>query len=167
MARKLKIEYVDIDSLRPYENNPRLYGGAIDAVARSIEEFGFRNPIIVDRNGIIIAGHTRWYAARKLGLVQVPIIRADDLTERQVRAFRIADNKTSELAQWDMELLVAELTDLGDDIFTGFTDDELAELLTPAEALDLDNELEDEHEDEGQRAIYRCPKCGFKFEVQV
>lgn len=167
MARKLKIEYVDVDSLRPYDNNPRRYDRAIDAVARSIEEFGFRNPIIVDRNGVIIAGHTRWYAARKLGLGQVPIIRADDLTERQVRAFRIADNKTSELAQWDMELLVAELTDLGDDIFTGFTDDELAELLTPADALDLDNELEDEHEDEEQREIYRCPKCGFKFEVQV
>lgn len=92
---KLQIEYLPTDSLVPYINNPRVNDRAIDAVAGSIAEFGFKNPIIVDRNNVIIAGRTRLLAARKLGLDQVPVIRAEDLTEKQVKAFRIADNKTS------------------------------------------------------------------------
>lgn len=116
---KLKIEYISIDELIPYINNPRLNDGAVDKVASSIKNFGFKNPIIIDTDNEIIAGHTRLKAARKLGLNEVPTIKVDDLTEQQIKAFRIADNKTSEFAEWDMELLEIELEGL-DDIFTGF-----------------------------------------------
>ena len=103
--RQLKIEYLKTDNLVPYINNPRINDNAVDVVAGSIAEFGFRNPIIVDKNNVIIAGHTRLLAAKKLGLAEVPVIRADDLTETQVKALRIADNKTAELAEWDTEML--------------------------------------------------------------
>lgn len=128
IVSKLKIEYISIDELIPYINNPRLNDGAVDKVASSIKNFGFKNPIIIDKGNEIIAGHTRLKAARKLGLEEVPTIKVDDLTEKQIKAFRIADNKTSELAEWDMELLEVEFDDL-DDVFTGFSTDEIDKLL--------------------------------------
>jgi len=106
---KLIIEYVPIDSIRPYLNNPRDNDGAVDAVARSIQEFGFKIPIILDANQEIVAGHTRYKAARKLGMTEVPVIRAHDLTPAQVRAFRIADNQTASLADWNYGLLALEI----------------------------------------------------------
>ena len=121
---KLKIEYIEIDKLIPYVNNPRINDKAIDIVAGSIKEFGFKNPIIIDKDNVIIAGHTRLLASRKLGLTDVPVIRAEDLSKQQVKAFRIADNKTSEYAEWDIDLLKIELSGL-EDMFTGFGDDEL------------------------------------------
>lgn len=121
---QLKIEYINIEELIPYINNPRNNENAVDAVADSIVEFGFKNPIIVDKDNIIIAGHTRLLAARKLEMTEVPIIRAEDLTEQQVKAFRIADNRTAEFSEWDEELLALELSDIGD-IFTGFSLEEI------------------------------------------
>lgn len=106
---KLKIEYIKTGELIPYINNPRKNENAIDVVAGSIKEFGFKNPIIIDKDNVIIAGHTRLLASRKLGLEEVPVIRAEDLTEQQVKAFRLADNKTSEFAEWDVVLLTEEL----------------------------------------------------------
>ena len=106
---KTKVTYMDVDSLIPYANNPRLNDNAVDAVAASIKEFGFKVPIVVDGENVIINGHTRLKAAHKLGLKQVPVIVADDLTPEQVKAFRLADNKTGELAQWDMAKLGIEL----------------------------------------------------------
>jgi DNA modification methylase len=141
--RQLKIEYLETDKLIPYINNPRINDNAVDAVAGSIAEFGFKNPIIVDRNNVIIAGHTRLLAARKLGLDQVPVIRAEDLTEKQVKAFRIADNKTAELSEWDDELLAMELEGL-EDMFTGFSDGEIDALLNqdgPAGVIEDDFEV--------------------------
>jgi site-specific DNA-methyltransferase (adenine-specific) len=129
--------------LVPYINNPRVNDRAIDAVAGSIAEFGFKNPIIVDRNNVIIAGHTRLLAARKLGLDQVPVIRAEDLTEKQVKAFRIADNRTAEFSEWDDELLAMELEGL-EDMFTGFSEDEIDALLGqdgPAGVVEDDYEI--------------------------
>lgn len=116
---KLKVEYRNIADLNPYENNPRLNDGAVDAVAASIKEFGFKVPIVVDSDGVIVTGHTRLKAAKKLGLDSVPVIVADDLTPEQVKAFRLADNKTGELAQWDLDKLDIELDgideiDMGD-----------------------------------------------------
>jgi site-specific DNA-methyltransferase (adenine-specific) len=111
----LKIEYLQISDLIPYANNPRINDGAVDAVATSIKEFGFKNPIVIDSRNVIIAGHTRLKAAEKLGLKTVPIIRADDLTEQQARAFRLADNKTAELAEWDFDSLEQELDELSQD----------------------------------------------------
>lgn len=96
-------------NLRPYGKNPRKNDAAVDAVAESIREFGFKVPIIIDADYEIIAGHTRWKAAQKLGLQTVPCIMANDLTEEQVRAFRLADNKTAELSEWDINLLDEEL----------------------------------------------------------
>lgn len=108
----MQIVYKKIGELKPYKNNPRKNDGAVDAVAQSIKEFGFKVPIVIDKDGEIVAGHTRLKAAVKLGLEEVPCIVADDLTPEQVRAFRLVDNKTAELSEWDMELLVGELEDL-------------------------------------------------------
>src|ERR1700676_5169579 len=101
----MKVEMRPIESIRPYENNPRLNDAAVDAVAASIREFGFRQPIVVDIDGVIVCGHTRFRAALKLGLETAPVHVALDLTPEQIRAYRIADNKTSELAEWNLELL--------------------------------------------------------------
>jgi len=132
----MKIEMLDVNDVREYEGNPReIPESAVDAVADSIREFGFKNPVIVDADNVLVAGHTRVRAARKLGMTQVAAIRADDLTPEQVRAFRIADNKLHELAQWDYELLpieLGELKDAGVDLdLLGFGD-ELGRLLDAA-----------------------------------
>lgn len=111
---RTKVTYMDVDSLIPYANNPRLNDNAVDAVAASIKEFGFKVPIVVDGENVIINGHTRLKAAHKLGLEQVPVIVADDLTPEQVKAFRLADNKTGELAEWNMDKLDIELDSIAD-----------------------------------------------------
>lgn len=98
-----------ISNLKEYKNNPRYNYDAVDAVKESIKEFGFKVPIVVDKNNVIVAGHTRVKAAKELGLDKVPCIIADDLTDEQVKAFRLADNKVAELASWDFELLSEEL----------------------------------------------------------
>ena len=116
-------------------NNPRDNDAAVDAVARSIHEFGFKVPIILDANNEIVAGHTRYKAAKKLGMTEVPVIRAADLTPEQVRAFRIADNQTASLAEWNYDLLELELVALKDMEFDlsllAFPEKELEELLHP------------------------------------
>ena len=108
----MEITQVHVDDLIPYENNPRDNDGAVDAVAASIREFGFKVPIVADREKVIVAGHTRLKAAKQLGIEWVPVIIADDLTEEQVKAFRLADNKTGELANWDFAKLEEELAGL-------------------------------------------------------
>ena len=108
----MQIEYRKIDELTPYENNPRINDHAVEAVASSIQEFGFKVPVIIDKDDVVIAGHTRIKAARQLGMDEVPTIKADDLTPEQVRTFRLADNKTAELAYWDHEMLNVEIEDL-------------------------------------------------------
>lgn len=114
-----------ISDLIPYGNNPRLNDGAVDAVMASIKEFKFRVPIIVDKNNVIIAGHTRLKAAQKLKLKTVPVIIADDLTPEQVKAFRLADNKVGELAGWDFEKLDLELAEIDLDMTQfGFGDED-------------------------------------------
>ena len=115
MARNSdKIEIRKIDEIIPYINNPRHNKEAVDLVAASISEFGFKNPIILDSKNVIVAGHTRFAAAKKLGLKEVPCIMADDLTEQQIKAFRLADNKVAEAATWDMDLLKIELDGITD-----------------------------------------------------
>jgi DNA modification methylase len=129
----MNIEIRDIHSIKPYERNPRLNDKAVDAVAASLKEFGFRQPIVVDADGVIIAGHTRFKAALKLGLAKVPVHVATDLSPEQVRAYRIADNKSGEIADWDMQILPIELSELketGFDMGTlAFSDKELTQLL--------------------------------------
>ena len=101
-----------ITELKEYENNPRNNEAAVDAVAKSIEEFGFKVPIVITSEHVIIAGHTRLKASKKLGLTEVPCIIADDLTDEQIKAFRLADNKTAELASWDFSKLEDELASI-------------------------------------------------------
>lgn len=105
-----------LNEITPYENNPRNNAPAVDAVAASIEEFGFKVPIVIDKDGVIVAGHTRYIAAQKLGLETVPCIMADDLSDEQVKAFRLADNKVSELAMWDNDKLIQELGEIDMDM---------------------------------------------------
>ncbi len=130
--RLMDIEDRDITTIQLYGNNPRKNDHAIDAVAASIREFGFRQPIVVDEAGVIVVGSTRYKAAQKLGLRAVPVHVARGLTAAQLKAYRIADNKTAELADWDQELLIQELTDLEKLDFNldalGFSADELQEL---------------------------------------
>lgn len=114
MQKDLKIFQKNVTDLIPYVNNPRNNAAAVDAVASSIAEFGFNVPIVLDKNNIIVTGHTRLLAAKKLGLDSVPCIIADHLTDAQIKAFRLADNRVSELATWDTDLLASELEELAD-----------------------------------------------------
>lgn len=109
----MKIRFFPIDELKTYDNNPRrIPEEAVKAVGNSIREFGFKVPVIIDNDNVIVAGHTRIMAARELGLKEIPCIVADDLTREQIKAFRLADNKTSELSGWDFEKLDKELAEL-------------------------------------------------------
>ena len=108
----MNVKTVPIENIKPYENNPRNNKDAVGKVAESIKEFGWQQPIVIDKNDVIIAGHTRYKAAQMLGHKMVPVVQADELTEAQVKAYRLADNKTASFATWDMELLELELGDL-------------------------------------------------------
>ena len=129
----MKVEQRKTADIKPYDKNPRDNDGAVEAVARSIREYGFRQPIVVDADGVIIVGHTRWKAAQKLGLEEVPVHVVTDLTPPQIKAYRIADNKVAELASWDMDLLPIELSELrGMDVdleSLGFSTEELEKML--------------------------------------
>jgi DNA modification methylase len=132
----MKVELRKLEAVRPYPQNPRVNNAAVDAVVASLREFGFRQPIVVDVEGVIIVGHTRWKAAQKLGLETVPVHVATDLSSAQIKAYRIADNQTAQIADWDFELLPIELADLeGMDFdlkLLGFDQDELAKIMNPA-----------------------------------
>lgn len=163
----MKIEYKKIGDLKPYARNPRKNDDAVDYVANSIKEFGFIVPVIIDNKNVIVAGHTRYKAAKKLGIEDIPCIIADDLTEKQINAFRLIDNKTQELSSWDYGKLIEELTGLVDDIdmtqfaFAPIGEDkndgtEATQDLDEGEELDLDD-----FSDETFNCT--CPCCGFKF----
>ncbi len=125
-----------IDRVRPYERNPRKNASAIQKVRASLREFGWRQPIVVDESGVVLAGHTRLLAAREEGLSQVPVHVATGLSAAQAKAYRLADNRTAQEAEWDLPLLSGELTELKaldfDLALTGFDDDEVARLMDEA-----------------------------------
>ena len=151
-----------IGSLQEYENNPRNNDNAVAAVAASIKEFGFKVPIVIDAAGVIIAGHTRYKAAQQLGMQTVPCIVADDLTDEQIRAFRLADNKTGELAGWDFEKLEAELAQLQEMDMSAFgfiTSDDV-------NIDDFFEEAEEDEEKEKEPQRIQCPHCGEWFDVE-
>lgn len=102
----------NLSDIKPYEKNPRKNDNAVEYVANSIKEFGFKVPIVIDKDGVIVAGHTRYKASKKLGLEKVPCIIADDLTDEQIKAYRLADNKVSEKSEWDFDLLQDELSEI-------------------------------------------------------
>ncbi|MEZ6100265.1 MAG: DNA methyltransferase [Pirellulaceae bacterium] len=130
----MKIELRSLSDIKPYPNNPRQNDDAVEAVAKSLREYGFRQPIVVDAEGVIICGHTRWKAAQMLGLEKAPVHVATDLTPAQIKAYRIADNKSGEIATWNYDLLPIELGELqtsGYDLgLLGFDQEELAKLLS-------------------------------------
>ena len=132
----MKISLLSINSLTPYEQNPRKNERAVQKVLSSIKEFGFQQPIVIDKDNVIVCGHTRYVAAKELGLKEVPVVVAEDLSEAQIKAYRIADNKTADFSEWDEQLLKLELEDLeGLDFdlnLTGFDQSELDELLSQA-----------------------------------
>ena len=129
----MKIEQMNIADVKPYERNPRINDNAVEAVAESIKAFGWQAPVVVDKDNVIICGHTRMLSAKYLGLDTVPVHVAKDLTPEQVKAYRIADNKTGEIAEWDYDLLPLELADLQlanfDLSLLGFDTEELNTLL--------------------------------------
>ena len=122
----MKIINMNVKDIKPYEKNPRKNDEAVKYVANSIREFGFKQPIVVDKNNVIVAGHTRYKAAMELGLESVPCIMADDLSDEQVKAYRLADNKVAEASEWDLDLLDEELDKIFDIDMNefGFLDDE-------------------------------------------
>ena len=135
-----------LNEIKPYENNPRHNDNAVDAVVNSIREFGFKVPIVVDSDGVIVAGHTRYKAAQKLGLQTVPCLVADDLTQEQVNAFRLADNKVGELATWDLDTLKVELDNIGEIDMSefGFSLDGIGEEPQEVQEDDFDEEPPEE-----------------------
>lgn len=143
----MEIVNIKTSELKEYANNPRDNDGAVESVAESIKQFGFKVPIIIDRNNTIVAGHTRKKAAERLGLASVPCVVADDLTPEQIKAFRLADNKTGELAEWDFAALEKELSELtAFDVdmsafgFYDFEDDYFDNIFNPPTAAEVRRE---------------------------
>ena len=157
----MNIVKIKVEDLIPYINNPRNNENAVDKVASSITEFGFKNPIVIDKNNVIINGHTRLLASKKLGLKEVPVIVADDLSEAQVKAFRIADNKVAEYSKWDYDLLNVELEQLEELEFDmsnfGMSVFEPIEFEIDE---DIEEILEEEYEEPPKKTC-TCPNCGY------
>lgn len=136
------IEMVEIDRIVPYENNARLNDNAVPALVKSIQQFGFKVPVVLTPNYEIVCGHTRIKAAKKLGMKKVPCVFADDLSEEQIKAFRLADNKVSEIAMWDMEKLEEELANVGDIDMSSFGFD-LGSIESEGKEEEISEELEE------------------------
>lgn len=161
--KQLKIEERDVNSLKPYENNPRRNEKAIAYVKKSIEEFGFKVPLVIDKDGVIVCGHTRYKAAQQLKLKTVPCIVADDLTEEQINAFRLADNKTAEMAEWDYELLNVELGGMENINMSDFGFIAIDDLVLDVNDEDFLKDTEITKEKKPKTII--CPHCGEEIEV--
>ena len=148
----MQIKEMKTSELIPYENNPRKNDAAVEKVAASIREFGFKVPIVIDRNNVIAAGHTRLKAAELLGLETVPVIMADDLTDEQIKAFRLADNKTGELAEWDFARLKEELEKI--------QEIDMDEFGFMTEAIQTFKEQVEEEAKGKEIVKIFCPRCG-------
>lgn len=141
--QNMKIEYINLDKIIPYDNNPRHNNAAVAGLKESITKFGFKIPMIIDKSNIIVCGHTRYKAAKELGIEEIPCIRADDLTEEQIKAFRIVDNRVAEAAIWDYEKLQMELEDISLDMsFLGFDFDGF-------DNMDIESDRDEDEEDDG------------------
>jgi ParB-like chromosome segregation protein Spo0J len=167
MSNSTKVEMWSVDKPIPYTGNSRMLSPkAVDKVAASIKEFGFRQPIVVDAEGVIIVGHTRLLAAKKLGLKEMPVIVADNLTPAQVKLYRLADNRTAQESSWDYELLAVELEALSEfpiDIsLSGFDSDEISGMiLDEPEIREYDADISNEREKE--ETYLECPSCHHRW----
>lgn len=156
----MEIVYKKINELKPYENNPRINDEAVEYVKNSIKTFGFKVPIIIDKNNVIVAGHTRLRASLQLNLEQVPCIIADDLSEEQIKAFRLADNKVSENAQWDFDKLDKELENILD------IDMSMFDFNINTDDVNLEDFFEDsDNKKEKERKLIECPYCHKPIEL--
>lgn len=156
----MQIVNVDINEIRPYENNPRDNKNAIPEVERSIREFGFKVPIVLTKDNVIVTGHTRYEAAKLIGMDKIPAIYADDLTEEQIKAFRLADNKVGEFSSWDFGKLEQELDGIDDEYFDElFGRIKVTDEKTPD---DVDPEIDISAYDD-EEFEYECSFCGFRF----
>lgn len=155
----MEIVNIAVDKLVPYENNPRNNTEAIQYVANSIKEFGFKVPLVIDSDNVVICGHTRLLAAKQLGLKDVPCVVADDLTDEQIKAFRLADNKVGEIATWDLNKLQLELD---------FLDCNMEEFgfISAMEEPDITDFLEDHESKTKEPKTVVCPDCGHAFTVE-
>lgn len=169
----MEIVYKKISELIPYENNPRKNDEAVDAVAASISEFGWKVPVVIDTENVVIAGHTRLKAAKKLNIKDIPCIIADDLTEEQIKAFRLADNKVGELAEWDFSKLENEMAEIEIDMNQfGFSEFEFQEEQPRSEkSLDLKEQfqiiIDFADEDELEKAFCRLAEEGYKCRIST
>lgn len=149
----VSIEYLKIEDLKPYENNPRINDGAVEAVARSIEEFGFKVPIVIDRNNVIVTGHTRLKASKRLGIEEVPCVRVEGMDDQEKRAYILADNLLTERGGWDMDILNSEL-------------DEIAIDMSDFGFENVEESLGDMSFPEDEPYLVTCPKCGYTFDPE-
>lgn len=163
---QMKLDYLSIDKITPYEKNARKHQDFdVDAIIKSIKEFGFNDPIGVwGKKNIIVEGHGRLQAAKKLGMKEVPVIHLDDLTDEQRRAYTLAHNKTAELSMWDFEKLDEELSNILDIDMSDFGFD-----LSSVIDEDVDGDYEDEAPDdfksydENEETTHKCPRCGYEW----
>ena len=158
----INVRNVPINKIKVYEHNPRRIPElAVKTLVNSIREFGFKVPIVIDENNVIVTGHTRLLAVQELGMTEIPCIVADDLTPEQVKAFRLADNKTSELTGWDFEKLDLEIKELA------MLDVDMSDFGFQLEEIGQDNMTESNEinteEFSGEKFKHECPRCGFKF----
>ena len=168
----MEVEQIEIKRLIPYARNSRTHSDAqIAQIAASIKEFGFTNPVLIDKKCGIIAGHGRVLAARKLGMSEVPCIRIGHLSETQKRAYIIADNKIAINAGWDDDMLRLELAELDSDGFklelSGFAGDDLTQAMFGADALEAPESSTKEIDTDEYKMSNQCPKCGFEFDAKT
>lgn len=164
----LVVEAWPLDRPKPYENNPRIIPqSAIEKVAKSIEEFGWRQPIVVDSEDVVVVGHTRLLAAKHLGLDSVPVHVVTDLSEAQVKAYRLADNRSGEEAAWDRDLLTFEFTSLADEAFElSFTGFDAPEITLPDAPVSFDPvSVEEQPSLDEKSGRAECPKCGYRWKL--
>ncbi len=160
----MQIEEIALADLKPYENNPRDNSGAVDALANSLAKFGWQQPIVIDKDNVIVCGHTRYLAAQKIGMKKAPCKRAEDLSEEQIAAYRLADNKIAELSAWDFAKLDEELEKLefGECDMRDFGFENVGGGFSES---DLDALFEDAPAKEDKPKLIKCPHCGEEFEV--
>lgn len=153
----MNIEYIKLENIKPYKNNPRKNDEAVEYVVNSIKEFGFKNPVILDKDNVIVCGHTRYKAAKELGLKEIPCIIANDLSKEKIKAFRLTDNKVAEKSEWDLELLSNELDEILDLNMEEFGFDKL-------ETINWDSvdKLDDISYDEPLKDTLECPNCKYR-----
>ncbi|MCC0752016.1 ParB N-terminal domain-containing protein [Clostridioides sp. ZZV13-5731] len=161
---KREVVYLNLEDIKPYQNNPRINDNAIEKVVNSIRDFGFNNPITIDKSNIIVTGHTRYEASKILDLKQVPCIILKDLTEEEIRGYRLADNKVGEFSEWEFDKMTKELAEIENIDMSNFGFNVLT--FEDLGVTDLDFILDEELEEKEKKGkMVKCPYCNEEFEI--